>query len=558
MSETFTLLLRRLNNLISYLRPEAMRARRACARRDRWDGQAVWYRLRYDDAGKATVMVRRLGKAAGRRVGLRLRYVERTTLQCFMGVEPKYASVAEEMAAAFSCQLVRSDPPAPLPGLFYSSSLPDDFVAADAYIVAGEMYVLPVCNMTAAFPDRKGSGQAGTFFPVSGPVPGHSHKVEPVAGSQVPAAVASAGEGGGGRESQPGTGPQQTLGPQPGMWSLPAPSLGTSTRISLSLATPAPLLRRDHQWLVGWDGHGRSVGAYQAGVVGEPAAVHEWLTGLILSAFQNNEKNVVMLDGQGTLVDELLSRPYVTRLVQAGLVHVIDVRRSLQTAFNPLALPLSPKAVRQEAGAAIRWQWWLAGMGSQVSLDLLKSAVGQGVRTIPDFYRWVLEIRKSRPEIGTSLMTAIKRLDRDEEVREWLMASERFVDPRLLARHGIVLVAARASDRVGSGWARQQALRGMLGLLVESRSSLILHGLKLDKRDRKLLKEMRFIVSHTPASTTIITRCQDQMAQRLAIRFSANGDQAITPEHLQLLPPRSALVSSRAGHTALVSWKSGL
>jgi hypothetical protein len=545
MSETFTLLLRRLSSLISYLHPDTLRSQRARARREQWDGQAVWFRLRYDDAHKATVMVQRLGSAVGKRVGLRLRYVDGTTLQCFIAVESKYAQVAEEMAASFGCRLVRSHPPTPLPGLFYRRTLPSDFTAVDAYVTGGTMFVLPVYSRATVTLAEPVSSEVGDFFP--GETSSHvSRGREAALKSELAAGV------------QPGEWSSQSCRSNQNLWSLPVPVLGTSARISLSLATPAALLRREHEWLVGWDSRGRSVGAYQAGLMGESGAVRGWLTGLLLSVMRNNEKNVVLLDGQGTLVDALLSRPYVTRLVQAGLVHVLDVRRSLQTAFNPLTLPQAGTMEKQAAGAAVRWQWWFEGMGSPVTAALLEDAARAGVRTIPDFYRWVLAIRKGQPEIGTSLMTAVKRLDRDEEVREWLMAQERFVDPRLLAKHGIVLVTARLSDGTGSQWARQQALRGLLGLLVESRSSLILHDVKLERRDRKLLRQMRFLVSHTPASTTIVTRSHDELACRLANRFVVNGSHAILPEHLQLLPPGSAIVSGRDGNTALVSWKSGL
>lgn len=534
MSETLTLLTRRIGGLLAYLRPGTWRARKARNQRGQWDGQARWYRLRYDDAGKATTMVNRLGKAAGKRVGLRFRYINRTTLQCYLAVAPKFAAVAEEMAASFSCRLIPGDPPDPLPGLFYAGSLPHDFMAADAYVVDGEMYVLPIYGMTGnATSSNLADSDDGLFFPVAG------HRATQTAAAME--AITGAASLAGGRLA----------------WSLPAPSLGTAIRITLSLTTPTPLLRREHEWLVGWDSHGRSVGAYQAGVMGQPDAVTDWLMGLVLSACQNNDRNIVLIDGRGDLTDALTARPYMTRLINAQRVHLLDVKRSLQAAFNPLALVLSDDPQTQAEKTAVRWHWWFGGMSGGVTRELMAAAFTAGVRTLPDFYQWTLDVRKRQPEVGTGLMTAVKRLDQDEEVREWLMAQEQFVDPRLLARHGILLVTARLADSAGSQWARHQAVRSLLGLLAESGAAVILHGLKLDKQDRQLLRDMRFIVSHVPASTTIITRCQGELADRLARRFSPNGNgkPAITAEHLQLLSPRSAVVNSPDGD-ALVSWKS--
>lgn len=485
-------------------------------------------------------MLERLGKAAGKRVGLRFRYVNRTTLQCHIAIESKYVSVAEDMAASFGCQITRSTPPPSLPGVFLLAGLPPDFMAVDAYIINGQMFVLPLYGREVVSDEPNGTdgekedevtdSHSSIFFPAPG-----SKAIET---SETMEAI---------------TGVASMSGVND--WQLPPPTLGTSIRMSLSINTPSSLLKKEQQWLLGWDKNGRSVGAFQAGVMGEPNTVDGWLTSLLLATIQNSERNIILVDGEGRLVDALLSRPHVVRLIHSGLIHPLDVRRSLQTSFNPLAIPLS----RNPVGAAIRWNWWLQGMGAQTTVELMNRAILDGVTTIPDLYGWAKILRKKHPEIGTSITVQLQRLDQDQEVRDWIMGAESFVDPRLLAKRGIVLATIRLSDG-GSRWARQHALRGLIGLMIESRSSLILHQVKLDKADRKLLRDARFIVSHMPASTVVITKCQASLAQTLAPRFSKNGSgtTAVTSEHLQLLPPRTAIVNNRHGQTALVSWKTKL
>lgn len=470
------------------------------ASRDRaqWDNKAVWYRLRYHDNLRAQEMLSRLSRAAGR-VSLRIRSGD--ALRCWVGIDPRYASVMQKMAAAFSCELTPETPPAMWVGVFHpATNIPDDH-STDAYIVDGNLFVTLQGN----------NNTDGTAFP--------SKKQ-----NEIPVA-----------------------------WKMPHPSLGLTTTAPIDLPSTPTLYRHNGSWLFGWDVQGHSVGQRQAGVMGQPEYVHRWLSSFVLASLQERSQDnpVIFIDGTGMWLDQFLKTTQVATAVNSRMVRLIDIRQQ-QHAFNPLAYTLSGN----HSATMVRWMWWLKGMG--LADDGLKWAIPHamkhGVQTLPELYQWLKERRGEEPKLAVPLMDKIEQLNDDPEVREWLLATERFSDPRQWIKQTPLLVTARLNDTGGNGWARMQGLRALLALVIEVNAAIVLHEVKrLSSHDKMILKNKKLVVTNSPGNVTIITRCDAPMAQAIRHRLALD----ISEEYLQLLPPGNAVITNKEDLTA-VSWRDNL
>lgn len=332
----------------------------------------------------------------------------------------------------------------------------------------------------------------------------------------------------------------------PNEWQLPPPVLGTATRLSLTLPAPRPLYRHDRQdWLLGWDAEGKSVGLKQVGVVGDETAVHHWTQAHLLAHLREGRTGIALLDGSGQLVDTLLERPDVRRQLTTGTVSLLDIWQAARVAFNPLA----------RAGQS-HWLWWFQGMGvPKPVLDTLPKAIQAGVQTLPDLYAWAGGLKDA--SYTATLRTFLERLAEDRAVEQWLMQPERSQDLLRLAGPGILLATARLGE--GSRWARQQGLRGLLGLLLDAGMGVILHGVPLSVGDRKLLANGRWVATQTFAPQGIlITRCAGAIADQVAGKLNWNHtDHGVTAEHLRLLPLETAVLAHPQHPPALLSWKKG-
>lgn len=484
-------------------------------RRRRWDGAARWYRLRYRNEAQIQAMIDRLSRAGGR-VALRLR--ADGAVRCWLGVPPRYEPVLLKMAGSFGCALEESTPPVAWDGLFSpAASLPEE--PADAYVVGGRLYATGSRSQAV-------QGRSRTE--------GWSHTVQ----GRSPAGGRRAGF----------VFPPDRLREDPLPWQMPRPVLGLSTQASLSLAAGGATWRQGGQWLLGWDNHSHSVGDRQAGVVGDPEAVMRWLSAFVLAAWQEGNEPLAVIDGRGQWLDSFLKLPAVHHRVLSRQVRVMDIHAG-RLPFNPLALPRSGS----RKGAAVRWLWWFKGMGlpEHGLKQMIPPAIQNGVSHLPALYQWVGAHKVATPGPALPLQQTIERLDRETAVREWILAHDRFRDPRLLVAQTPLLITPRLRD--GDGWSRLQAVRGLLGLLMETDAAIVLHDLKLAAADKKLLQQRKLIVTNAPGATTVITRCTAPIARKVTSLVPL--PLPVSEEHLQLLPAGTAVVAHRAGQAATVSWR---
>ncbi|MCP4424869.1 MAG: hypothetical protein GY803_10280 [Chloroflexi bacterium] len=463
--------------------------------RQQWDQAAIWYRLRYEDRVQAQTMLDRLSHASGR-VALRLRVDG--SVQCWIGVHPQYAPILLKMAPSFDCIAEEKEPPSSWGQTFNSANAVSETHSSDAYIVDGHLFAT-ITN------DNNGS-----LFPQSIP------------GNESPSTV----------------------------WRMPEPVLGLSTRSSLDIPAPPPVRRNNGQWLFGWDSLGYPVGDHQAGLVGEPEAVTRWLSAFMLSVWKEKREPIALIDGTGEWIDDFVKLPQVHSLVTSRLMRVMDIQTG-EYAFNPLDYSQS----NDLKIVAKRWLWWLRGFGlpEKTLKPLILSALQEGVKDLPGFYQWLLPRRTSSPEAVMPLQSYIEQLDREPQIREWILAKNRFTDPRMLVRQTPLLITPRlnAEDK----WSRLQAVRGLVGILLETNTSVVLHGIKLDKSDRRILQRnnRKLLVTNAPGATTIITRCAIPMAQQLRARLDLPPE--IADEHIKLLPFGASIVVRKTGELATASWR---
>lgn len=482
------------------------RGSRQLAGRHRWDNAAGWYRLRYADGDKMQAALNLLSRHLDR-IGLRWRQEDGVTA-LYVGVAGRYTSILTDMADDLGFKLSPADDlPPPLNGRFMSAlSLASNGggVAVDAYLINEQLFILT----------GTGSAEEGPYFP------------------QVTAAN----------------------GLRPGEWQMPTPSLGISTRPTWPAPTPLALTRADDsQWSLGRAEDDMDLGGLRLGILGDEAAVAEWLARLV-AAHSERPVGLAVIDGQGDLIPRLLVNPSVACLLTSRQATSLDVNVVGQGGINPLMAAHSGDL--QET--LERWRWWFQGMGlSEPNLALLPQAAGAGVANLADLYHWLEQQSGSTFAAAAGFRRVLDRLAANPAVGRWLTLHP--TDIRPLAERGLVLISCPYKQ----SWPRLQALRGVLGLVADTSADLVLHQVPLSEADWAGAHSIRIATSNQNlGETVVLTRCARRQAEEVIAGLRQQKQAKRPPqlsypalvEYVQQLGEGEALVM-RGGHLARATWQ---
>jgi hypothetical protein len=299
-------MVRLIQQLKSLTAQGATRLGRQLDARARWDGQATWYRLRYDDAEQTRSALDLLSRCSGGRhsgrVGLRWR-TESGVSRLYVGLfSVELNRLAGEMARDLGFTLTAAPQlaaaeddylhdgvdalPSPLSGAFCYAPASGETAgqgetgniagAGDGYIINGHLFALQRGRANGA------ALTAGYAFPTTAAVNGHT----------------------------------------PGLWRLPPPVLGLALRpqwrppLSLDLPAAAAEQVGGEAWLLGRNVNRQPVYGQRVSVLGELDAIQQWLAQLVVAQAVCNPVGVVVIDGEGDLVPRLLTEPVIARLLQ--------------------------------------------------------------------------------------------------------------------------------------------------------------------------------------------------------------------------------------------------
>jgi hypothetical protein len=497
----------RLVHMTQQLSPRALRERFAVSRRRKFDLEAQWYRLRYDDPELLQQALAALADTGGR-LALRLRHESGGLVALWLGVPRRYAVAIKEMQARFAFSAMPGTVSRPFAGRFNpAGALPND-QDCDAYLAGGRLFILPAA--------AAGDGRQGEFFPY-----------------------------GSNSEWQ--------------AWSLPQPVLGLSKSVLLDLPAGLPLRRAPGQWCLGWDQQGRSVGGRQVGVLGQKGAAEEWIETLV-KASAGRVGRLVLFDGVGRLAARLALTPRIARMRIEGTAAVMNASQPEHSSFNPLVWSENMTLT------AARWFWWFRAMGvaDSAARRIADEAIHDGVGNMIDLVYWLNQ--REHQSAPAELLVFIGRL-LDEEMRRWMANPDHECDPRVLVDNGTLIVSLPGLTIPGDlkpeekataqqqRWQQQQAFRALLALMIEARANVVFYGIPLEKVDVDLLNRtgIRYVAGGLVSETNVVTRCTQSQADKIVSRFLCHH-QPLTMEHLQLLPPRSAIIA-RNGSAAAVSWQ---
>jgi len=481
------------------------RSRRA-RRRTRWDKAALWFRLRYPNAGQVRGALNLLSRHTSR-LGFRLSVKDGVAL-LYIGVSTDaVAHVLEEMARdmGFGLTATGSIPP-PLTGRFTLAQCLVEEEAlgegVDAYLIREQLFTLSDVEQS----------EKGSVFPES---------------------VAGNGQGHG-----------------PGAWDIPKPVLGIATRPEWTEPTPMELtLADDDDWNLGQTLDGKTLGGRRVRVFGADDSTAEWLAGLVLTRIARQPARLVVIDGWGDLVPQLLSNPQIARLRSAKQVTYLDVNIAGQGGVNPLAA----RPEEDLAQVIESWRWWFGGLGvAGRALDLLPQATEAGVSDLPALHRWLKSQAGDSFAAAASFRAVLDQLMRNQVVYRWLTAYP--VALRAALETGVLFISC---PHKGS-WHRFQAIRAVLGLVAEPGSDLVLHRIPVAERDLDRAKALRIVINsstpnHSPAiDVTILTRHDDKVraegeAAAILQRLPQNVldmdlSLAMVTEHIQCLQGGEALI----------------
>jgi len=535
-------MVRLLQQLKSLTAQGASRLVRRLDARARWDSQATWYRLRYDDAEQARNALDLLSRHGGR-VGLRWR-TERDVSRLYVGVASAGLNrLAAEMARDLGFTLtavpqlaaVADDYlhdgvdalPSPLPGAFCYAPASGETAGqgeighiageGDGYIINGHLFALPAGRVNGA------ALTAGYAFPTAAAIKGYL----------------------------------------PGLWRLPLPVLGLALcpqwRPPLPLELPAATAEA---WLLGRSANRQPLYGQRVSVLGEMNAVQQWLVQLVVAQAARNPVGVAVIDGEGDLVPRLLAEPVIARLLQAKQATALDVNVVGQGGVNPLA-PLPGETTGQTTA---RWRDWFARMGSAESgLALLPDAYAAGATSLPQLRHWLEQLARNekttRPAFvaAAALRAVLDRLLADGTTARWLCQQP--VDLGALLGQGMLLVACPYQGK----WSRAQALRALLPLLAFHEAAVILRlgaraAIPLSREELNNPSFIRIVSdSSNLTDTVIVTRSQGRRLASLTNHLLPQlCPEAIAPQMFQEYAGQLGVgeaLALRQGTLTWVGWR---
>ncbi|PJF20358.1 MAG: hypothetical protein CUN56_16575, partial [Phototrophicales bacterium] len=122
----------------------------------------------------------------------------------------------------------------------------------------------------------------------------------------------------------------------------------------------------------------------------------------------------------------------------------------------------------------------------------------------------------------------LEQLLKDKVVSEWIAQENRVSDPAKILMYSHLFVTPRITPNNGYVWTRQNALRGLLGLIVRNPNiTVVLRNVPLHSSDISVLSRFRNLVlvstTHAPIiggrgleiDTTIITRSTSELTEQI-------------------------------------------
>jgi hypothetical protein len=494
-------MVRLLQQLKSLTAQGATRLGRQLDARARWDGQATWYRLRYDDAEQTRSALDLLSRCSGGRhsgrVGLRWR-TESGVSRLYVGLfSVELNRLAGEMARDLGFTLTAAPQlaaaeddylhdgvdalPSPLSGAFCYAPASGETAgqgetgniagAGDGYIINGHLFALQRGRANGA------ALTAGYAFPTTAAVNGHT----------------------------------------PGLWRLPPPVLGLALRpqwrppLSLDLPAAAAEQVGGEAWLLGRNVNRQPVYGQRVSVLGELDAIQQWLAQLVVAQAVCNPVGVAVIDGEGDLVPRLLTEPVIARLLQTKRATALDVNIVGQGGVNPLA-PLPGETAERTTA---RWRDWFARMGAAESgLALLPNAYAAGATSLLELRHWLEQLARdektTRPTFvaAAALRAVLDRLLADGTTARWLCQQP--VDLGALLPRGMLLVSCPYQRKRS----RAQALRALPPILTFHGAAVILRlgaraAIPLSREEMNSSPFIRIVTDSADlAETVIVTRSE--------------------------------------------------
>ncbi|MCB8975796.1 MAG: hypothetical protein H6657_00005 [Ardenticatenaceae bacterium] len=467
--------------------------------RQKWEAELVWFRLRYQDAAKATRCLNLLSRveACGR---LALYYLPGSPVsQLYLGVPEVRIRLVQQMASDFGLSVKPSLLDLCLPEarkLLPMADLPWErpFMG---HIVEGLVFV----SLLNVQEDKRGQ-----FFPV----PPKKMKESSQRHWELPQL------------------------PPAGLTSVPVWEPCSLEKFTLSPNQDETRL----VWPVGWNTVGRPLTlSGHVNLYGSKQAVVEWLSNQIGYALGKNGSRMVVLDGFGDLVPQLKRKTAVTRLLGEG-VRYMDLDSSASvTGLNPLA----PVPGESETELISRWQQWFGAMQvTPQGIELLVTARQDGVSDIPTLKKWLRSgIRKEQYLAATSLQLALERLTASRSLREQL---EWAINPFERLPDQVLLFSCQ-----NKGWAQEQLLFAMLlGIQTIANTRLILHGFPWLRLSRlECHGPHSIIASNGPlmADSTVILTASSENKIHAVVKKFLEGD-AVWQENIELLGAKEGVIVS--------------